>query len=260
MFETPTTRAWKALFDAGKLAPAQARFWGTKPAEELYDLAADPDEVHNLAGAPEHSDALGRLRTELREHAARVRDVGFLPEDEIHARSGDGAPYDMGHDPRRYPFERVFDTALLASGNRQGAGAELAAALADPDSAVRAWGAIGLLARGVPAVEAHRAAIEKALRDPAPSVRIAAAEALGRFDGAAAPRAALDVLLDLASLERHPFPVALPALNAIDALDERARPILVELRALPRTRQGLDGRVADNVPKLLDKLLRDLDG
>src|SRR5262249_44273445 len=48
MFETPTTRVWKRLFDAGKLNKTQARFWQTKATFELYDLERDPDEVHNL--------------------------------------------------------------------------------------------------------------------------------------------------------------------------------------------------------------------
>src|SRR5687767_8643410 len=41
MFETPTTQAWKRLFDQGKLKPPQTYFWEKKPAEELYDLERD---------------------------------------------------------------------------------------------------------------------------------------------------------------------------------------------------------------------------
>ena len=50
MFQTPTTRVWKQLYDAGKLKPPQTYFWETQAAEELYDLQNDPDEVKNLAG------------------------------------------------------------------------------------------------------------------------------------------------------------------------------------------------------------------
>jgi N-sulfoglucosamine sulfohydrolase len=36
-----------------------------RPAEELYDLAADPDEVVNLAGDPAHAAVLDELRAQL---------------------------------------------------------------------------------------------------------------------------------------------------------------------------------------------------
>ena len=32
MWETPTTRVWKKLYDEGKLNAAQKHFWETKPA------------------------------------------------------------------------------------------------------------------------------------------------------------------------------------------------------------------------------------
>ncbi len=115
MFETPTTRVWKSLHDEGKLNPTQDSFWQTKPPEELYDLDVDRDEVHNLVALPEHQATLEKLRRAQRELAVRVRDVGFLPEGEIHARSRGSTPYDMGHDENRYPLERVIETAELAS-------------------------------------------------------------------------------------------------------------------------------------------------
>jgi hypothetical protein len=52
----------------GKLTPAQAALCAPhQPAEELYDLAADPDQLSNLAAsaAPAHREALQRLRTAL---------------------------------------------------------------------------------------------------------------------------------------------------------------------------------------------------
>src|SRR5262249_17090738 len=62
MFETPTTRVWKQLYDQGKLRPPQTYFWEPRQPEELYDLTSDPDEVKNLAAVPENRATLERLR------------------------------------------------------------------------------------------------------------------------------------------------------------------------------------------------------
>jgi len=148
MFQTPTTREWKALHDAGKLTPAQDAFWNTKPPEELYNLSNDRDEVRNLATSPDHRATLTRFRQALRAHLAEVRDLGFLPEGEIHGRSSGSTPYDMGRDDGKYPFDRVFQTAELASGLRTDAVPALGAALREQDSAVRYWAALGFLMRG----------------------------------------------------------------------------------------------------------------
>lgn len=52
----------------GKLTPGQAAMCALRqPAEELYDLAADPDQLRNLAASsePAHREALQRLRVAL---------------------------------------------------------------------------------------------------------------------------------------------------------------------------------------------------
>lgn len=152
MFETPTTQVWKALYDADRLEPPQTFFWETKPAEELYDLQTDPHEVRNLASDPGQQGTLQRLRAALRDHLLSIRDLGFLPEPELHDKTGAGAPYRLGHDAVRYPLETILDTAELASQPGIEAVAELKVALSHPDSTVRYWGAVGLLARGQPAV------------------------------------------------------------------------------------------------------------
>ena len=68
----PTMNEWRRLNAEGKLDPTQAAFFApTKPAEELYDTEADPDEVHNLADDPRHRAKLVELREALDRWMAR---------------------------------------------------------------------------------------------------------------------------------------------------------------------------------------------
>lgn len=259
MFETPTTRVWKRLYDEGKLKPPMTYFWQTKPAEELYDLQTDPDEVNNLADSPEHQGVLARMREAHRDWVFRIRDLGFLPEGEIHSRASRVSPYEMGRDGAKYPLEKIFAAAQAASSLKEGDLARLFDALGDGDSAVRYWGAMGLLIRRADGVAAGRDALHKALADSAPYVRIAAAEALGRYgtDGEAAE--ALGVLMSLASVEKSGVYVALAALSAIDDLDARARSARDEIAALPVKAKNMPNRVGGGyLERLIDKTLSDL--
>ena len=61
------------------------------------------------------------------------------------------------------------------------------------------------------------------LADESPSVRIVAAEALGRYGGGADLPAVLEVLLLSADLSRRPLYEVVAALNAIDYLGETGR-------------------------------------
>jgi uncharacterized sulfatase len=231
MFQTPTTRVWKRLFDEGKLNAVQSKFWQTKPAEELFDLTQDPDEVRNLAEEPAHRATLERLRKAQREWAAQIRDVGFLPEGEIHSRSEGSSPYDAGHDEKRVPLTRIVAAAESAASLKSADMPQLIKALADSDSAVRYWAAMGILMRGAGGLAKARPAIEKALADPSIYVRIVAAETLGRYGSAADLAKALDVLVAAAPADRNGGYVSLFALNALDELGAKAKPAKAAIQA-----------------------------
>jgi len=55
-------------------------FAETRPAEELYDLAADPHEVTNLAADPKHKATLETMRKKLADWEERTGDKGRTPE------------------------------------------------------------------------------------------------------------------------------------------------------------------------------------
>jgi len=260
-FETPTTRIWRRLFDEGKTTPAQSIFWTVpKAPEELYDLQTDPDEVKNLAKSPEHQEILNRLRKAQRDHAAKIRDVGFLPEGEIHSRSQGTTPYDMAHDDARYPFQRIFDMTERASSLSSDATPELIAALNDSDSAVRYWGALGLLMRGEAGLQAGKSQLQSALKDDSPYVRIVAAEALARYGDESDRSAALAVLGQLAPCDKNGVFVSMAALNAIQALGKTAAPLLQTVRTMNPEGRSPDNRFDSYVPRLVADITRELGG
>ncbi len=267
--ETPTTQVWLRLFQEGELNEAQARFWREKPSEELYDLENDPDLVNNLASSSTHAADRERLALALRNHLLGIRDLSFLPEGGMHRRAAAMGATPWAYGRGGYQVERALAAAELAS-DRSALGSEtverLQLLLADPDSAVRAWAAIGLRARGEAAVQVSLAEPRAALQDASAPVRIHAAEALGRFGKESDREAAVELLLASASIEENDFFDALLALNALDYLDPEvlggvgapAKAWRERLTGLPDGLDDLDRRFRNYVPRLLEAIRLDL--
>jgi arylsulfatase A-like enzyme len=80
----PVLRLMHRLHESGELANlnphADRLMQPTRPREELYDLDADPYELENLVGVPEHHETLVRLRQALEDWIERVDDQGRFPE------------------------------------------------------------------------------------------------------------------------------------------------------------------------------------
>lgn len=233
MWETPATQVWERLYKEGKLNPVQRKFWEPKPPEELYDLRKDPDEVNNLAGSAAHRGILDRMRAEHRRYELALRDTGMLAESEMHARSRGESPYDMARDPKRFDGARLLEAAQLASSLDPQAAARLGKMLRDEDSGVRYWGAMGLLMRGGKAVTAHAEGLKKALQDDSAPVRIAAAEALARFGAAEELNASMEALVPLCHPVDSGAYASVEALNAVEAIGERAKPWIGKILAMP---------------------------
>ncbi|MFE6867229.1 sulfatase-like hydrolase/transferase [Kitasatospora sp. NPDC057692] len=207
-------RSWETEHLAGRLDGVQDAFWHEKPGVELYDCAADPDQIHNLAGDPAYAAVEKRLDDALRAHLLAVHDNGFLPE---------GSPAEGYHASRAadaYPLARILDLADAVGLRDPARIPDFRTALTDPDPTVRHWGAVGLLALGTGTLTAEAvAALRTAARyDPDPQVRIPCAEALVKHTGDPAGAALLAALADPA----HPATVRLAALNALTALGPQA--------------------------------------
>ncbi|MGI5128803.1 sulfatase family protein [Pseudonocardia sp. CA-107938] len=92
-------RAGGALPDL--LTPLQrALVAAAKPAEELYDLVADPHEQHNLAADPAHAATLARFRGALDGWLATYGDLGELDEDDLVATWRPGGTQQVTAEPR----------------------------------------------------------------------------------------------------------------------------------------------------------------
>lgn len=254
-FETPSTAVWRKLYDEGKLTPEQSLFWQEpKDPEELYDLQSDPDEVHNLAASPEHAETLTKMRAAQEGLVLKIRDAGMVAEGEMHQRSEGTTPYDMAHDDKLYPLERILKIAGEATSMKSDAMADLKAGFTDPDSAIRYWSAMGIRMRGADGVSAAHDELVKAAKDSSTYVQVVANWALAKYGSDADRSEALPKLVNLANWSQHNVFTSISALNAIGDLGDKAKPVADQLKTLPAKGESPDGRFSGYVARLLADL------
>jgi len=241
----------RSVAASGGLAGVEKPFWGpTKPAEELYDTLADPDEVKNLVGSPEHQGTLDQMRERLREWILETKDVTLLPEAEMHIRAAGSTPYESARDPAKYRLPNILSTAELV-----GEGVNILPAmvesLADADSAVRYWAVIYFASLGADAAPAAEV-LKKRLEDPSPDVRFAAADVLCRLGSC---EEALPVLAQ--GLRDSRGPVVLHAARVLQRFGDKARPLVDQMKLARETCRNLDGSYRnDNYAMFVDWALK----
>ena len=74
---------WRLHLEEALDEAQSALFRYPRPVEELYDTAADPHEIHNLAADPRWQDELQRMRCALDGWLDGVGDMGRIPESEM---------------------------------------------------------------------------------------------------------------------------------------------------------------------------------
>lgn len=230
----------RRAYAAGTLPPGALRFMAAhKAPEELYDLTADPFELHNLAADEAYRPTLERMRAAHVRWEEETRDLGWIPEPELYTR-------EKARGTRTCLFAGSGGLALqrraraaYAAGERRDQKALLEAAT-DPDAVVRYWALLRLRVPG---------AVQRAFRDDNPSVRIASASA-GLRCGLAEPAAAL-LATELGSTDEM---VRLLAANVLDEAGEFARPHLAAIRTAKtdaRNQTTYVGRVANHTLNVL---------
>jgi len=218
---------WETAYLAGTLNEAQARFFKPKPYEELFDLKADPDQVANRINDSKASAKANELRRALDDHLIAINDNGFIPE----GMAGEG--YVESRSAAVYPLRQVMVLAAAAAGRDPSKGPLLVTGLASDNAIIRYWAATGLLIHGKPLAEG-RAALEATMRsDPAPQVRIAAAEAVATLWGSSEAVGVLGAL----TAQSQSWQVRLQAVNALTYIGEQARAVLPAIEAAAATDQ-----------------------
>jgi N-sulfoglucosamine sulfohydrolase len=236
----PITGELRAARAAGTLPPGAGWFArATRPAEELFDVVADPEELVDLAAESGHAADLARLRGDLRNWMRATRDTGILPEPmlrrEARAAGSEWAIFHPAGDAAA--ATQRYEAILIAAWDV----AEPlplehhARRLADPDAAVRFWAASGVAwsalrpdGGGDPRVAF--AALVPLLADADPAVRINAARWICRLDPAEEDRQAIDVLA--AAMQSDDPDVRVAALVSIDEIGDRGRPLWETAAAL----------------------------
>lgn len=205
----PSMGSWYEAFRKGQCNPVQARYWQPKPSEELYDTAADPFEVKNLADDPKYSKRLATMRKKLDSDIVRMRDTGLIPEGMFDKLAREGTLYEYAQS-RAYPIERILKTANLAVSRDADELDKLIKACGDTHPVVRYWGATGCLILQEKAAKA-KDKLKELLKDEFFDVRVVAAEALGYLGEADIALKTLESVIKTG--EEHEI---LAALNALD--------------------------------------------
>jgi N-sulfoglucosamine sulfohydrolase len=212
LWQAPSMPSWEKAYKEGLCNRFQSAFWEPKVPEELYDTENDPWEVKNLADNPEYKDVLERMRGANKEWVSKVLDAGFIPEGELNNLAGEMPFYDYMRSGK-VPFGEIYNAAELASMAHKEDIGRLTELIGNNNSAVRYWGATGLLILKNNASSAIPQ-MKGLLKDPSPDVVIVAAEALYNLGE---KKVGLEALLT--SLENKNVFVRTHALNAIDNIN-----------------------------------------
>ncbi|MFW5830946.1 MAG: sulfatase-like hydrolase/transferase [Prolixibacteraceae bacterium] len=218
LWRAPSIRSWEEAYLNGECNETQSRFWEPKPVEELYDTENDPWEINNLADNPKYKEVLERMRAANKAWVTRIYDTGFIPEADAVDRSSGMPMYDYMRSGK-VDLQAIMEAAEVATLGKAENIEKLKSYLKSDESAIRYWGASGLLIlkdKARPAVKE----LKVALNDESANVVTVAAEALYNMGEKDAARKALIKVLE------NPNEFArCHALNTIDCIEDENRKV-----------------------------------
>ncbi len=127
------------MYRDGLLNDFQSEFFEPIGAEELYDLATDPNEVNNLATDPVYREQLLMMRQEMVDKMNNLCDLGFLPETILNEDAmANPATYGEANKEQLAKYHQVADIQLEPYS--RGVESELISAIHDSDDVLKWWG------------------------------------------------------------------------------------------------------------------------
>ena len=135
----PSNKAWdKLVLGNHNTNPDWALTFDAHPAEMLFDLDKDPEELHDLSSSPEFAEVLAKMRNELSNHIRSTHDLGFfLPT----SRTGH-VLYDVVR-KEKYPMEELYKLVEAAGMGDIASLPLFEKAIASSHRDMRFWGAVG---------------------------------------------------------------------------------------------------------------------
>lgn len=135
----PSNKAWdKLVLGNHNTNPDWALTFDAHPAEMLFDLDKDPEELHDLSSSPEYAEVLAKMRNELSNHIRSTHDLGFfLPT----SRTGH-VLYDVVR-KEKYPMEELYKLVEAAGIGDIASLPLFEKAIASSHRDMRFWGAVG---------------------------------------------------------------------------------------------------------------------
>jgi arylsulfatase A-like enzyme len=183
---------WRELWNKGKLSATQSQFFKARPAEQLFDVSADPHEINNLAADPKLATVVKKLRARLNARVKKLNDLSFFPESvQIDEALGDPIAYGR---KRSKEIARLADIADLACLPMDQGREKLRTALNSKRPMDRYWALTACATKGA-AASSLASEARKSLNHKNLMVRLRAAEFLGRI-GAEDPRPTLIGILN----------------------------------------------------------------
>jgi arylsulfatase A-like enzyme len=172
--------AWQKAAQDGTLTGYHRDLWqAPRPVEMLFDLTADPWEIHNLASSPEHAERLAAMRDRLKRMMIETRDTGVVPEKMWPELTTESTIHDFVASPD-FDHAKAVELAFLATSPEFAPA--LTDALSSPSAVHRYWAAMSCLLHGKKAAAAAPK-LKPLLEDPSEVVRDAATKALTAIGG-----------------------------------------------------------------------------